>query len=130
MPKECVVPETIQVVEAITGQPGAIIPFRTAAYQLWLSDARWQNPLVRRARLTIILPEFDKRPGQKMRFADEDHAVLVDIIKNPAKNAAGLFMLYDVLIQRQLEPYEACILEARSFSLDEVPSAPKKKARR
>jgi hypothetical protein len=92
------------------------------------SDERWFLSDQREFLLRSL--EDAAREHQAGDLSDEDHAVLVDIIKNPAKNAAGLFMLYDVLIQRQLEPYEACILEARSLSLDEVPSAPKKKARR
>jgi hypothetical protein len=125
MPKECVVPESIRLVDAVTGEPGegpgSVVDFRTTAYKLWLNDMRWQDPPVRRARLTLILKEFDKRPGQKMRFEDEDHAILVDIIKKPSRNPQGQLILYDVLVQRQLEPFEQCILNAKTFSLDGTP---------
>jgi hypothetical protein len=128
MPKECVVPEPIEIEDPITGKTGVIYDFRTFAYKLWLNDQRWQDPLSRRARLTIILPEFDKRPGQKMRFQDEDHAVLVEIIKKPWRNPqTNQQILFDVLVQRQLEPFEKTVLEAKTFSLDGIVGGKKRR---
>lgn len=136
MAKECVVPEPVQIMNKLTGEPmlnasGAldIFDFRKVAYEKWLNDHRWQTPVSRRARLVLILPEFDKRPGQTMRFEDEDHAVLVDIVKNPGKDQQGKPLLYPPLTEAQIDHFNTCVLEAKTYTLDDLggKSPPKKK---
>ncbi len=123
--KHCVVPEAIRLKDPISGALGDVLSFRDATYKLLLNDPRWNDTPVQRARLVVVMKEFDKQPGETMVFDDQDFAMLKQIIEKPTKNQAGMAMTFDPLVQIQVDQFLQVILDAS----DGLPSSISKNAK-
>jgi hypothetical protein len=112
--RECTVPKPIQFRNPFDGQPGEIFDIRRVAWQLWLTDSRWSNPKPRLAWYVKVCDEFNKKPGEVMRFEDSWWEVLCEIIDKPEKNPqTNKLRLYEPHLQVQVgEPFERIILGA------------------
>ena len=105
MSKEIIVPLPIVLKDQITGATGQAVSLREWAFIGWFNDTRWHKDL---ARLAVVAQEFNKSPGEKMNFRDDDYAVLAEIVKAHQSQQTPLMAM-------QLESFRTLVLEAKSF---------------
>lgn len=122
-----VVPEPIQLVDAVTGKAGDIADFRTYAYKIWLNDPRWNDSISRRARLVLVCKEFDKRPGETIILEDSDYDVLKEIIEKPLRDQNGNVFAYQPLAQIQVDEFVRLVLNATKADASTALAGGKKK---
>jgi len=99
------VPQNIVLQDLITKKPGESVSFFQYACFCWLDDPKWLAPKTNLPRLQKVLPEFQKAPGEWMRFEDADWKLLKEI-------AEGGTRTYNPLVHMQLASFEAALLGA------------------
>jgi len=110
------IPETIQLTEPVTGEPisaamNGIVTFHAYAISWWLNSPRWSAP-VWLARLALLLPQFDKKPGEWVEIEDADYAHLLDIVRKADLRQDGSCNRPPPLFQLQLRAFEQAVLKA------------------
>lgn len=110
------IPEDIRLKNLQTKDDGQSISFHDYVYNIWLNDIRWESPKTNLARLSKILPEFDKKPGEIVELEDQDWTILKGIVDSPHV-ANGAPALYVPLVQIQLAPFEEVLLKAPTHDI-------------
>jgi hypothetical protein len=107
------VPQPVTLVDLITKKSGDAVPFCQYAMFCWLDDKRWIQPKTNLVRLQKILPEFQKQPGEWMRFEDADWKILRDVVEAGERT-------YNPLVHVQLSSFDTVILNALSEDPEET----------
>lgn len=104
------VPQPIQTCHPLTKDKLEFYSFAKYAVDVWLNDPRMIGTAIKVARLGKIVSKFIDTPaGSVLELEDADYEVVVVIVKAPT-------MHYAPLIEMQLQPFSAAVLEAKDLA--------------